>query len=76
MACCLFNAKLLHKPMLPYCQLDNKEQMSLKFHLKFKSFQKIHLKMLSVKGWPFCLTLNVLKDLREMSNQQNSIIVV
>ena len=31
MACCLFGAKPLSKPMLGYCQLDLKEQTSVKF---------------------------------------------
>ena len=38
MACRLFGAKPLSEPMLPYYQLDPKEHISVKFHLKFKSF--------------------------------------
>ena len=38
MACRLFSAKPLSKPMLPYFQLDPKEHISVTFRLKFKSF--------------------------------------
>ena len=38
MACRLFGANPLSEPMLPYCQLDPKQCISVKFHLKFKSF--------------------------------------
>ena len=38
MACHLFGAKPLSEPMLPYCQLDPKEHISVKLYLKFKSF--------------------------------------
>ena len=31
MACPLFSAKALYKPMMGYCQLDPKEQTSVKF---------------------------------------------
>ena len=48
MACHMFGAKPLSEPMLPYCQLDPKEHISVKFPLKFKSFHSINpLKMLS-----------------------------
>ena len=36
MACHLFGAKPLSEPMLPYCQLDHKEHISVKFYSKFK----------------------------------------
>ena len=36
MACRLTGAKPLSEPMLPYCQLDHKEYISVKFHLKLK----------------------------------------
>ena len=38
MACCLFSTKPLSETMLPYCQLDPKEHISMKFYSKFKSF--------------------------------------
>ena len=38
MACRLFGAKLLSKPMLGYCQLDPWEQTSVKFESKYKTF--------------------------------------
>ena len=38
MACHLYNTEPLSEPMLPYCQLDPKEHILVKFHLKFNSF--------------------------------------
>ena len=38
MACRLFSAKPLSEPMLPYCQLDFREHISMKFHFRFKTF--------------------------------------
>ena len=38
MACRLFGAKPLSKPMLGYCQLDPLEQTSVKFESKYKTF--------------------------------------
>ena len=38
MACRLFGAKPLSKPMLRYCQLDTKEQSSVKFQSKCQVF--------------------------------------
>ena len=38
MACRLDGAKPLSEPMLTYCQLDPKEHISMKFHLKLKYF--------------------------------------
>ena len=35
MACRLDGAKPLSEPMLTYCQLDPKEHISMRFHLKF-----------------------------------------
>ena len=40
MACCLLGAKPLSEPMLPFCQLDPKEYVSVKFYSKFESFMK------------------------------------
>ena len=38
-ACRLFGAKPLSEPMLPYCQLDHKEHISVKsFFFKFRGF--------------------------------------
>ena len=37
MACRLFGAMLLPEPMLPYCQLDHEEHISMTFYLKSKS---------------------------------------
>ena len=34
MACRLFGAKPLSEPILPYCQLDHEEHISVKFYLK------------------------------------------
>ena len=39
MACHLFCAKPLSKPMLVYCQLDPYKQISVKFQSKYKSFR-------------------------------------
>ena len=38
MACRLFGAKPLSKPMLDYCQLGPKEQTSVKFYSKYQTF--------------------------------------
>ena len=38
MAYCLLGTKPLSKPMLGYCQLDPKEQTSVKFQSKYKTF--------------------------------------
>ena len=38
MACRLFGAKPLSKPMQGYCQLDHEEQISVKFQSKYKFF--------------------------------------
>ena len=60
MACCLFNAKPLSKPMLICCQLDSWEQVSVKLEMEFYHFhsRKMRLKMLSAemvvilsRGW-------------------------
>ena len=37
MACCIFSAMPLSEPMLPYCKLDPREHVSMKFYSKFKS---------------------------------------
>ena len=38
MVCRLIGAKPSYEPMLPYCQLDPEEYISVKFYLKFKIF--------------------------------------
>ena len=38
MACRLFGAKPISESMLPYCQLGRKKHISVKIHLKFKTF--------------------------------------
>ena len=38
MACRLFGAKSLPEPMLAYCQLDSREQISMKFESEFYQF--------------------------------------
>ena len=67
MACCLFSAKPLSEPMLPDCQLDPKHAKEgfseILFKIQKVSFMTMHLKMLSLKWWPFCLGLNVLSNL-------------
>ena len=56
MACRLFGAKPLSKPLLGYCQLNPQEQTSSETLIKIQkfSFTKIHLKISSAKWWPFC----------------------
>ena len=39
MACCLFGATLLSKPMLGYCQLYHQEQTSVKIQSKYTPFR-------------------------------------
>ena len=60
MACCLFCTKSLSEPMLLLCWFDPEEQTSMIFQWKFKHLKKMHLKVLPVKWWPFCLGLIVL----------------
>ena len=43
MACRLISPRPLSETMLPYCQLDPKEYISMKFYLKFKSFHSREL---------------------------------
>ena len=38
MACHLFGTKPLSEPMMTYCQLDPKENISMNYYLKFKVF--------------------------------------
>ena len=53
MAFRLFGAKPLSEAMLPFCQLDPKEYISMIFFLSQR-------KMSSAKWWPLCIGLNVL----------------
>ena len=65
MACRLFGAKQLSKPMLGYCQLDPKEQILTK--IQNFSFTKMHLEISSGKWRPSCLggdELNYISDIR------------
>ena len=62
MVCCLFGSNPLSEPVMVYYQLDSKENISVIFYLKFKSFQsrkckiwKYHLQKL----WQSCLGLSV-----------------
>ena len=60
MACHLAGPKTLSKPMVLYCQLDPKGHNSVKFYFKFKfPLKEMHLKILSAKWRPSCLSLNV-----------------
>ena len=52
MACRLISTKPLSEPILPYCQLEPKEHISMKFYLKFKSF---HSRKCTGKWRPLCL---------------------
>ena len=56
MACRLFDAKSLCEPMLIFCHLDPYKQTSLMFYCTIQnlSFMKMHVKILSAKGQPFC----------------------
>ena len=49
MACCLFGAKPLSEPMLGYCQLDPREQNSVKFQSTYKNFHSWKC------IWKYCL---------------------
>ena len=73
MACRLFGAKPLSEPMLPYCQLDPKEHISVKFCLKLRSFhsRKCTGKCRLPKGRPSCLGLYVLKAVLQTKEHQS-----
>ena len=58
MACHLVGTKPLSAPMLPCCQLDPKEHISVKIQ-KF-CFKEMHVQMSSAER-PFCLDLNVFR---------------
>ena len=62
MACRLFGAKSLSKPMLDYCWLDPSNKLQWNFNRNsYICIQENPLKMSSGKWRPFCLGLNVLK---------------
>ena len=56
MACRLFGTEPLSKPMLPYCQLNSWEQISVKFKLEYYHFhsRKFIWKCRLLKWQPFC----------------------
>ena len=54
----LFGAKPLSEPMLPYCQLDPKEHISVKFHLKsiqVNALENVICKMAAISSQPQCV---------------------
>ena len=61
MACRQYGAKPLSEPVLPYCQLDLKEYISVKFYLKFKVFiqgnalQYVVCEMAAILSPPQCV---------------------
>ena len=68
MACRLVGAKPLFKPMQPYRQLDPKENISVNFYSKFKSFvqgnalESVIYEMAAILSWlqflnPHCAEL-------------------
>ena len=61
MVCRLFSDNPLSEPMMVYCQLDSKEQISMKFLLNFNGFhsRKYIWKCCLQKWQPSCLSLNV-----------------
>ena len=63
MACRLLGTKPLSEPMITYNELAPKEQNSVKFLIKIRTFPftKMRLKMPPGKWWLCCLGLNVLK---------------
>ena len=67
-ACRLFATKPLSEPMLNYCQLDPREQTSIKLCLKFKHFIKENTleKNCLKKRQPFRLSLNLLNCLMNL----------
>ena len=62
LACCLVSTKSLSEPMLPYCQLNPDEHISVKLYLNFKSFvsMKCTLKCHLQKA-VICLDLSMLR---------------
>ena len=60
LACRLIHAKPLSEPMLDYCPLDPKEQISLKLELKFLHFHSRKCLKMSGKWQSFCLSCKIL----------------
>ena len=60
-ACRLFGANPLSEQMMVYCQLDPEEYISMKFDLKFKSFNQwnafedVSVKMAAISSRPQCV---------------------
>ena len=56
MACRLFGAKPLSKPMLPYCQLDPTEHISMEFYSKVfiqgNALENVVCEMAAILPWP------------------------
>ena len=77
MACRLFGAKTLSKPMLTYCHLDHWEYISMKFQSVFKDFhwknalQNVVCKMV-VLSRPQCVRLNL--NLQEYAQRRGSLL--
>ena len=66
MACCLFRAKQLAKPMLSFCQLNPQEQTLMNVSSKYIFFHKNAnkcktFKVQFAKCWSFILGLYMLK---------------
>ena len=70
MACYLLAARLLPEPMLPYCQVNNSEQISVKFESKLitnlSRKSPLHLEylvceMTTILLWPKCVNVQSLK---------------
>ena len=57
MVCRLFGPRPLSEPMLKYCHIDPKGYISMTF---FLNWQKIYLKMSSVKWRSYCLGFNTI----------------
>ena len=61
MVCRLFGSKPLSEPMLPYCQLDSEECISLKSYFKFKVFvheyslENVVYEMVAILPLPQCV---------------------
>ena len=61
MVCRLFGSKPLSKPMLPYCQLDSEECVSVKSNFKFKVFvnedslENVVCEMVAILPLPQCV---------------------
>ena len=61
MAYRLLGANPLHDDMLINCQSQGTYFNEILFEIQKFSFKKMHLKLSSVKLWPFCLSLNIVR---------------